>query len=465
MQHRELVSREAENGVIGALLHKPDLCEEIGAFLQASSFVLGDHAVVYNLILADRAKGINSDPITLSQHCERLPSGESTIAFVSEIMFNVPSAANGVHYARIVVERSMARRLYAVAQRIMVLAESQGAIPAQISEAQQALFEFNIEDETPDVMTYRDVLSGVIGGIDRRYVGTISNGLEFGFPDLDNILKGLRPANLVIVAAKPGVGKTVLGTNLADKIATKDGKSALIFSLEMASAELVGRALAATGSVSKTWIDEGGKSSDEFWPMLTRAVQVLDSADVRFCDKGNLTFSRLCNIARFQHRAKKLHLIVIDYLTLIRPDKESKFGTRSQEVGAFSRGLKALAKELNIPVVVLAQLNRASDGRAAADSKPRLSDLRDSGEIEQDADIVILGHRADDASGRSGITSWNVAKVRHAKPGECNLQFQGDYQRFVSCAASDAYSYERDIAPVARGLRSYVKDVKPGFDD
>jgi replicative DNA helicase len=193
--------------------------------------------------------------------------------------------------------------------------------------------------------------------------------------------------------------------------------------------------------------------------MLTSAVNILQNADVRLCDKGSLTFSRLCNIARFQHRAKPLHLIVIDYLTLIRPDKDSRFGTRSQEVGAFSRGLKALAKELNIPIVVLAQLNRASDGRAMAESKPRMSDLRDSGEIEQDADIVILGHRADDGPGRSGITTWDVAKVRHARPGHCVLQFQGDYQRFVSARPSDAYSYERSVKNIP------VRSFEPGFDE
>lgn len=459
MNQRDLISREAENGVIGALLHKPELCEEIGAFLAATSFSLKDHAMVYNLILADRARGVSADAITLSQHCERLPSGDSTIAFVSEIMFNVPSAANGVHYARIVSERALARKLYEIGQRIMILAESQGTIPAQLAEAQQALFEFNVQDDTPDVLRYSELMVGVINEIDQRYTGERKNGLEFGLPDLDDIVKGLRPANLIVIAGKPGTGKTVLGTNLADKVATKDGKSALIFSLEMANAELVKRSLAAIGGVSKNWIDSGGKDSDEYWPMLTSAVNILQGADVRLCDKPSLTFSRLCNIARFQHRAKPLDLIVIDYLTMIRPDKDSRFGTRSQEVGSFSRGLKGLAKELNIPIVVLAQLNRASDGRAAADSKPRMSDLRDSGEIEQDADIVILGHRGDDAAGKDGITSWSVPKVRHAKPGDCVLQFQGEFQRFVSCAQSDAYSHERGT----KSIRAY--ECRPGFDD
>lgn len=459
MEPRDLYSPEAENGVLGALMIKPELCEEIGAFLSASHFSNSDCAMLYNLILATHSKGQIPDSITLSDICESLPSGERTIVTATSLMINVPSAANGVTYARVVIERHTARKLYQAGVAICEMAQSRGAISAQIAQAQSTLFEMNVIEDTPDVVSYQDILGSVIDEMDSRFNGNIEIGLEFGLPDLDDILKGLRPGNLVIVAGKPGTGKTVLGTNLADKIATKDGKSALIFSLEMPQAELVKRALAAAGGVSKTWIDAGGKDSDEYWPMLTSAVNILQNADVRLCDKGSLTFSRLCNIARFQHRAKPLHLIVVDYLTLIRPDKDSRFGTRSQEVGAFSRGLKALAKELNIPVVVLAQLNRASDGRAAAEAKPRMSDLRDSGEIEQDADIVILGHRADDGHGRSGITTWDVAKVRHARPGHCVLQFQGDYQRFVSAAASDAYSYERSVKNIP------VRRFEPGFDD
>lgn len=459
MSERDLYSSEAEHGVLGALMIKPELCEEIGAFLSSSEFSDDNSSMLYNLILACHSKGIRPDPITLSESCERLPNGEHTIILAATISRNIPSAANAIAYAKIVVERALARRLYLAGQEIMEMSQRKGDLSSQVSAAQQMLFELNIAEETPDVQSYKDMMAGVIDEMDARFNGQLEIGLEFGLKDLDAIVKGLRPGNLIIVAGKPGTGKTVLGTNLADKIATKDGKSALIFSLEMPGAELVKRALAAAGGVSKNWIDAGGKDSDEYWPALTNAVNVLQSADVRLCDKGSITFSRLCNIARFQHRAKPLNLIVIDYLTLIRPDKDARYGTRSQEIGAFSRGLKALAKELNIPIVVLAQLNRASDSRALAESKPRMSDLRDSGEIEQDADVVILGHRGDDAAGRAGITTWDVAKVRHARPGHCVLQFQGDFQRFVSVAESDAYTYERSVKSIP------VRNFAPGFDD
>lgn len=460
MNERDLAPIDAENCTLAAMMEKPQLCEEIGAFLSAQDFSSDDNAMLYRMILASHAKGVQPDPITLSEISERLPSGESTIYVAGMICKDAIGSVNGLNYARIVAERAKARKLLLIGRQIVELAMSQGSLPAQIAQAQEALFGLNVEEETPDVLTYSDMLPGVIDELDRRHAGNLEIGLEFGLPDLDAITKGLRPGNLVIIAGKPGTGKTVLGTNLADKIATRDGKSALIFSLEMPGAELVKRALAAAGGVAKDWIDAGGKDSDEYWPHLTHAVSVLNAADVRLCDKGSLTFSRLCNIARFQHRAKKLDLIVVDYLTLIRPDKGERFGTRSQEIGSFSRGLKALAKELGIPVVVLAQLNRSMDARAASDAKPRMSDLRDSGEIEQDADIVILGHRADDEAGRMGITMWDVAKVRHARPGRCVLQFQGDYQRFVSVANSAAYDYE---IPTYR-VKAPKRDFEPGFD-
>ena len=457
MSQRDLVSTEAEHGVLGALMIRPDLCEEIGAFLSASDFSDDDTAMMYTLILSTHAKGVRPDPITLSEVLEVLPSGDQTIVSAATISRNIPSAANAIPYAKIVVERSVARRLYMAGQRIMELACSKGSLPSQVAEAQQSLFDLSVNEDVPDVRHYKDMLEGVLDEMDDRLNGRLEIGLDFGLADLDGIVKGLRPGNLVIVAGKPGTGKTVLGTNLADRISSKEGKSSLIFSLEMPGAELVKRALAAAGGVDKGWIDTGGKESDQYWAALTTAVEELKNSDVRICDKGSLTFSRICNIARFQHRAKPLHLIVVDYLTLIRSDKEDRFGTRSQEIGSFTRGFKALAKELNLPIVVLAQFNRASESRAAGESKPRMSDLRDSGEIEQDADIVILGSRGDDERGRNGITTWDVAKVRHASPGSCVLQFQGNFQRFVSAAPADMIAYqESQSAPKAR-------KYEPGF--
>lgn len=456
MANREFYSTEAEQQVVGCLMLKPELCEEIGAKVQASDFSDADLGDLYLMILALHAKGIRPDAVSLSDYKQSLPSGESTIYLAGMIQSSVVSAANAKHYAKIVMDRALARRTFSAIQSMLDQLNEPGDISALIGQWQQTLLDLSSSDGSPDVYTYADILPALIDMVDERYNGKEPEGVSFDLPDLDAIIKKLRPGNLVVIAGKPGTGKTVLGTTLADKVSIKSGDGAMVFSLEMSKEELTNRSLCAIGSIDKTKMDTG-KLDDDDWPRLTSAVNTLSMADVRICERPALTFSRLCNIARFQHRAKKLALIVIDYLTLIRPDANSRHASRSAEIGSFTRGLKALAKELGIPVVVLAQLNRAADGRA--DARPRLSDLRDSGEIEQDADVVILGYRDDKSEeGKSGLTEWDVAKCRHAKPGICRLQFQGHHQRFVSAEKSDAYSYERN----ARKTKSAMADFVPG---
>lgn len=460
MIQREFYSDEAEQGVVGALMIRPELCEEIGAKLQSSDFNDADMRSLYGMILALHSKGIRPDVISLGDYRPDLPSGESTIYVAGMIQAGVVSAANAKHYAKIVMERALARRTQAKIETMLQELNEPGDIGALIAQWQQGLLELTVADGAPDVVSYRDLLTAAVDGIDSRFSGGEPDGIDFGLKDLDRLIKKLRPGNLVVVAGKPGTGKTVMATGLADKIAIKNGMAALVFSLEMSKEELVNRSLSANSLVEKDKIDSG-KLDDQDWPKLTSAVNMMSEADVRICDKPALTFSRLCNIARFQHRAKRLDLIVIDYLTLIRSDANARHASRSAEIGSFTRGLKALAKELGLPVVVLAQLNRAMDGRA--DNRPRLSDLRDSGEIEQDADIVILGYRDEKSEeGKAGITEWDVAKCRHAKTGDCKLQFQGKFQRFVGAEKSDAYSYERS----QKQSRPPAPNFRPGgFDD
>lgn len=448
MNDRPLYSEEAEHGVIGALIINPLLCETIGAFLPGSSFHDADLGYLYSLALQCHSKGIAPDFVTLAEQSDRLPSGESTLYVASVIQQNVKSAANAMTYAQIVAERHKARQLYAAGQAIMDLACSPGKIANQISEAQQSLMGLCFDSDEPDVVTYREALVQVMDDIEAADSGEYEMGLSFGLPDLDKIVKGCRPGNLIIIAGKPGTGKTVMGTNLCDKIAIRDKKAALIFSLEMPKKELALRGLAANSGVSKTLIETGEatrRATSESALAVQAAMAKMLDADVRICDKGALSFSRICNIARFENRAKKLDLVVIDYLTLITSDPGSKFQTRSAEIGSFTRGFKALAKELGVPVIVLAQFNRAMEGRGQ-NARPQMSDLRDSGEIEQDADIIALAYRDEkSAHGANGITEWDIPKCRHAAPGFCLLQFQGAQQRFVSSAMSfDQYQEKGD---------------------
>lgn len=449
---RELTSMEAEHGVLGALMIKPDLCEVIGSYLAVSDFSSEDNQALYTLALGCHSKKIRPDAISLADIRPELPSGEMTMIYAAEIARNISSAANGENYARIVIERARARRLFQVGLEIQELAMSRGVIAEQIAAAQGLVFGLDALDETPDVVDYNKALGDVFNDMQDRIDGVKTMGLEFGLKDLDDIVRCLRPGNLGIIAGRPGTGKTVLGMNLAEKLVIRDGGSALVFSLEMSQKELAKRSLAATSEVSQTHIETGEAAMNpESNLKLTAAVDKMAKADIRICDKPALTFARICAIARFQHRARKLDLIVIDYLGLIAPDPSAKLQNRNQELGAISRGLKALAKELGIPVIALAQLNRGIEGRA--DKRPVMSDLRDSGEIEQDADVIIMAHRdmATDA-GQAGLTMIDAVKVRHAKPGYCALQFRGDLARFELAAQGWDATPPQEQSKPARGM-------------
>lgn len=456
MTSRPLISDEAETGVLGALMHEPELCETVGAFLAPTDFAYDDHQALYAMILAANSKKQRPDSITLSEIRSELPSGEMTIVYASDIMRGCPSAANAVPYAKIVVERARARKLYEVGQQIMAMAEQAGSLAEQVSNAQRLAMDLAAHEESPDVVNIREALGEVFSDMQDRLDGVQQMGLKFGLSDLDKIISGARPGNLVIIAGRPGTGKTVLGTGLADQVAIKGKGGALIFSLEMAKKELAKRSLASISEVTQNWIESGEAVTDETAKLkLEAAVARMAGADVRICDKPGLTFSRICSIARFEHRAKPLDLIVVDYLSLIASDPADKFSNRNQELGAYTRGFKRLAKELGIPVVVLAQLNRSIESRA--DSKPKMSDLRDSGEIEQDADIIIMAHRdMSTTQGENGITEMNIVKCRHAKPGFCLLQFQGAYARFVPCAQQQDEPQEERRQPASSSLRSMM---------
>jgi replicative DNA helicase len=431
---RPLVAIEAEHGVLGALMKCPELCETLGAFLGFDDFSSPDNQALYALILTCHSRKVIPDPLSLAEIRAQLPSGDATMAYAGELWTNVASVANAEHYARIVVERAQARRLHQAGQALMDLSMERGSISEQIAQAQQIALALSAQDDRPDVVTLGDAMLPLFDEMEARWKGEQAVGLKFNLPDLDRIAQGLRPGNLVIVAGRPGTGKTVLGVGLADEVAVRRGGAALVFSLEMTQAEIAKRSLAALASVPQAQIDSGQALNVEtYCNNLQSAVAVVRKADLRICDRPALTLARLCSIARFQHRAGALDLIVIDYLSLIASEPGSKYQNRNQELGAVSRGLKALAKELGVPIVALAQLNRSIESRVNA--KPKMSDLRDSGEIEQDADLIIMAHRDMQSDlGQSGITEIEIVKNRHAKPGFCLLQLQGEFARFVSCA-------------------------------
>lgn len=460
MDSRDLISPEAEHGVLGALMIKPELCEHIGAMLSPLDFGYEDNGVLYSMMLSVHSKGIAPDVVSLSDVKSTLPSGELTMVYATEIAMKVPSAANGKHYAKIVLERSKARKLHELGMKLMEMAATHGSISEQIAQAQQFSMDLVSHDERPDVIYLSQAMLEVVDDMEARNLGQKKMGIDFGLSSLDKIVKGMRPGNLIIIAGRPGTGKTVLGLNAAENLSIKDNKETLIFSLEMSAKELAKRSVASISSIDQNDIDSGEAYDDQdAMHRMTAAASLIRHDRVRLCDKGALPLSRIASIARFENRAKRLDLIVIDYLGLISPEPGSKAANRNQEVGAISRGLKALAKELEIPIIVLCQLNRGIESRA--DAKPKMSDLRDSGEIEQDADVIVFAHRDNRTPhGEKGLTEIDVAKCRHAQPGFCLLQFQGQYARFVIPAAMAVEEYNRQkdtAADTNSSSRDYLK--------
>ncbi len=438
---RDLYSAEAEYGVIGAMMLDARLIDEAVDRLDVSDFYDPVCQELFNLIKACHSQDMPVDIVTLAEQQPVLASGEGTLYAAGVIASNVPSAANWEAYARVVKQRSVLRKVLAAAEQVEQHVMEGRPLEEVIGFAQQAWVELEAEG-TAGQKEYRfigEILPEAIDGIDARFNRKVVLGYQTGLVDLDKIIPGLCPGHMVVVAGLPGLGKTTLGLGFAERIAVHHGRPAMVFSLEMTDVELANRSIASTGTVPLKRINEGHSLEESDWPSITGAVSLLQDAPLIICDSAKLTMAGIRRAARGVKREHGLDVVVIDYIGLI--DAEKKTGNRYQDVTEISKAIKKLAKELQVPVVVLAQLNRGSTSRVG--KKPTKSDLRDSGQIEADADIVILVHRdMDSDEGQNGITELIVDKNRHGPVGSCFVQHQGAYHRFVNLAGPRQVSQE-----------------------
>lgn len=457
---RDIYSLEAEHGLLGALLLDASLFDSVNARVTTADFAFEDNAALYQAILNTHAAGQPLDPVTVGIEYPNLPSGERTLAYAAEIAKNTPSTANWAGYQRVVLERSALRRVVAAADVIRDSASDSLPVAEVIAMAQQATADLRDlgAPDRKDYYKYSEVLTPVIDGIDSRFNGAKQLGHSSGLKDLDELIRGLRNKNMIVIAGLPGSGKTTLGVQIAQKIACTDNGVGLIVSMEMTKEELVTRGIASVGGVSLTRLDEGHTLQDEDWPKITSAVNVLHKSELFVCDEEGMTAARIRSTARQVQRKEGLSIVVVDYIGLITAEGAGQ--NRTLELGKISTALKNMAKELDVPVIVLAQLNRGSTNRT--DKKPRPSDLRDSGQIEADADVVILVHRdADSEEGQNGVTELIVGKCRHAKTGSCLVQQQGQFVRFVDFAGNP-YATDEEVemgrtsfASRSKGRNSY----------
>jgi replicative DNA helicase len=437
--YRELFSDEAEHALLGALMLDGNLFDSITTSVSTADFHDPENAALFQVMIDLHGTGQPIDPVTLHDFNPYLPSGNITLAYAGELARNTPSTANWKAYAQTVRERAVLRRLVGAADAVRESANENRPVAEIIANAQQAMADIrDLDTGEPDYKRIDEVITRNVDLIDAKLNGNVQSGLSTGLAELDKLIRGLRKKTVTIVAGLPGSGKTTLGLQIAQHVACSGAGVGMVFSLEMPEEELGNRALASIGGVDLRKLDDGQLQDDD-WPRLTAAVSKLADAPLYISDKSGLTVPRIRSICRQVKRKHGLDVVVIDYIGLIGSD--GKAFNRTAELGKISTGIVNIAKELEVPVILLAQLNRDSTKRPG--KKPIASDLRDSGQIEADAHCIILVHRDNDSEeGQNGVTELIMPKCRHAPVGSCLVQQQGQYARFVNFAGNRQPSNE-----------------------
>lgn len=436
-------SIESESSVLGGLLLDNSAWDRVGDLLKDSDFYRYEHQVIYASISALVNASKPADVITVYEHLQSLGKSEEIggLTYLNSLAQYVPSAGNIRRYAEIVRERGILRKLVTVSDEIATNAfNPQGRPVAKIlDEAEQKIF--NIGEEGSRMKQgFQGMDTLVVNLLDRvQEMADNPNditGVPTGFYDLDRMTSGFQAGDMVVLAARPSMGKTALAINIAEHVALREGLPVAVFSMEMGAAQL---AVRIVGSIGR--IDQGnlrtGKLKDDEWPRLTEAIEQLRNVSLHIDETPGLTPSELrANARRLARQCGKLGLIVVDYLQLMSGSSASGGDNRATELGEISRGLKMLAKELQCPVIALSQLNRSVETRT--DKRPMMSDLRESGAIEQDADIIMFIYRDDyynKDSKEPNVAEVIIGKQRNGPTGTVKLYFHKSQTRFESLAS------------------------------
>jgi len=449
---RDPYSLEAEQGVLGAMLIDPSLIDVLTEDLAATDFNWPDNADIFRAIVDLHSSQQGVDFLTVSEIIGTLSDGSNAIAYVGEIQRGTPSVANAKAYAKIVRERSLDRRLIQVAATIHEIAHSSTDTPDKIAQAQTEVLAVDGSSNSADVVSAWDVLVEHMPVLERReeMKGEL-DGLSTGLPDLDEMLQGLKPEQLIIIAGRPAMGKTTLAMNIAAHAGIRQAKKVQVFSLEMSNGQLMDRFLAAEGRVPLQDIKSGRGFAGENELKLTAAAGKIRDSGLVMSDRAGLSMSRIRSIARRQKLRAGLDLIIIDYLQLL--DEEGSSGNRTEAVSAMSRGAKLMARELQVPVIMLSQLNRSLESRP--NKRPMCSDLRESGAIEQDADIILFVYRDEiyhPDSEYKGVAEIIIGKGRDIETGTVRSCFNGQYSRFDPLAPGWIEPEYKQDKPKRRGM-------------
>lgn len=427
---------DAEQAVLGGMMLSKDAIADVVESLREDDFYKPAHATVFGAIIDIYGRGEPVDPMTvadrLAKHGDLTRIG--TASYLHTLVAVVPNAANAGYYARIVSEQAVLRRLVEAGTRITQMGyAAEGDVERLVDSAQQQIYDVTSQRNADDYQPLSALMQGTLEEIEAIHNrGGEMVGVPTGFADLDSLTNGLHPGQMVIVAGRPAMGKSTLGLDMARSASIKNGLTSAIFSLEMSRNEIVMRLLSAEAQIPLTHM-RAGSMTDSEWERLAMKMSAVSESPLFIDDSPNMTMMEIRAKCRRLKQRHDLRLVVLDYLQLMTSGR--KVESRQQEVSEFSRQLKLLAKELEVPVVALSQLNRGPEQRQ--DKKPMLSDLRESGSLEQDADLVLLLHREDHyepESPRAGEADFIVAKHRNGPTGTVTVAFQGHYSRFVDMA-------------------------------
>jgi replicative DNA helicase len=431
---------EAEEAVLGAMLLSETAIGAVTELLDASQFYRGSHGTIYRACLDLWGKGEPVDAITLANELEERGEleGIGGTARVAELAALVSATANVEHYARIVKETATLRGLINAGQEIARLGrERMGETAELVDRAEQIIFELAQQRISGDFDHIGPLLTDSFERITKLYeAGADVTGIPSGFRDLDRLTSGFQPGNLVILAARPSMGKSALALCVAANLGVRSSTPVGLFTLEMSKSEVTQRLMCSEAKVESDRV-RSGKLTQEDWPRLTAACDKLMKAPIWVDDTGSITMMELRSKARrLKARAPDLGLIIVDYLQLMTSGSTAE--NRVQEVSQISRNLKVLARDLDVPILALSQLSRAVEQRH--DKRPILSDLRESGSIEQDADLVLFVYRDDyyngEESDQQGLAELILAKHRNGPTDAIKLSFLRRYAKFADLAGS-----------------------------
>ena len=437
---------DAEKSLLGSFFLSKDACADVFPTLNVADFYSGAHQKIYQAMLDNYYKDVAIDYITVSKVLTSKGELEDVggLEYITDLTQYVPSAANYKHYVEIIKNDSMLRQIIEACQKVTTEAFDNGDSQGVLEHAEKYIFDIGQTRRTNSLEHIKKGVAEAIDLMEKISIDPNANmGVKVGFPTLDKITNGFKPGELIIIAARPGIGKTTLAVNFAINSAIKYHKSVAMFDLEMSTLQVAQRFICSTGRVAMDYV-KGGSKDNNVWATLFETKKILENSNIYVDDTTTITPAEILSKCRRLKAQSGLDMVIIDYLQLMKGERASKDGNRQQEVADLTRSIKLAARELGVPIILLSQLNRESEKRA--DKTPQLSDLRESGSIEQDADIVMFiadiasDNAKEDSTDDALDYSLVIAKHRNGMRGTIPIKWKSEYTQFYEPGKDTLYT-------------------------